>query len=131
MNNRILVVEDNPELLELLLMILKEAGYHVATAADGVEALKQARSFSPHLVLLDLVLPELDGFAVCQMLRCHASTAQTPIIVMTGLNNDFSRFAGLEAGATEYVTKPVTPGHLVSRIQQRLQSSASPVKSHS
>lgn len=117
MRKKILVVEDNSEVLELQRISLKEAGYVILTASNGLEALKKARSASPDLVLLDLVLPELDGFAVCEALRKDPATAGLPIIALTGLSSEFTRYAGLEAGANEYVTKPANLPQLVSRIE--------------
>jgi DNA-binding response OmpR family regulator len=121
MRKKILVVEDNTGLLELLRLNLKAAGFAVATAADGIEALKKAHSLSPDLVLLDLILPELDGFAVCETLRKGPATASIPIIVLTGLNNDSARGASLQAGTCDFVTKPVNPKHLVARIKELLR----------
>ncbi len=123
MRKKILIVDDNSELLELLRLGLKDAGFNVATAPDGLEALRRARSVCPDLIVLDLVLPELDGFAVCEALKRDQQTAGIPIIVLTGLNSQFTRYAGLESGANEYVTKPVSPSHLVSRIQYWLGQS--------
>jgi DNA-binding response OmpR family regulator len=117
MRRKLLIVEDNTELLELLRLGLREAGFAIATATDGIEALKKARSVSPDLVVLDLVLPELDGFAVCETLRRDPAMAAIPVIVLTGLTSEFARYAGLESGADECVTKPVSPGHLLSRIE--------------
>ena len=122
MRKKLLIVEDNTELLELLRLGLKQAGFSVCTAADGVEALKKARSAGPDLILLDLVLPELDGFAVCEALRRGADTSQTPIIMLTGLTSEFTRYAGMESGADEYVTKPVTPQQLLPRIHHWLKN---------
>src|SRR5262249_14904799 len=121
MRKKVLIVEDNSELLELLRLHLRGAGYAIATAANGVEALKKARSVTPDLVLLDLVLPELDGFAVCETLRKDPATTAIPIIVVTGLTSEMARSAGLEAGATDYVIKPVHPAGLVSKIKYWLQ----------
>jgi DNA-binding response OmpR family regulator len=121
MRKKILVVEDDLELLELLRLSLKHAGLAVATATNGIEALKKARSVTPDLIVLDLVLPELDGFAVCETLRKHCATSAIPIILLTGLTSEFARYAGLEAGANECVTKPVSPKALVSRIRHCLR----------
>ena len=121
MRKKILVVEDNTKLLELLRLNLKAAGFAVATATNGIEALKKAHSLSPDLVLLDLVLPELDGFAVCETLRKGPATASIPIVVLTGLNNDSARCASLQAGTCDFVTKPVNPRHLVARIKELLR----------
>jgi DNA-binding response OmpR family regulator len=121
MRKKILVVEDNSELLGLLRLSLKQAGFAVATAGDGIEALKKARSVSPDLIVLDLVLPELDGFAVCETLRKDPATAEVPIILLTGLTSEFTRYAGLESGASDYVTKPISPAELVSKIKSWLR----------
>jgi DNA-binding response OmpR family regulator len=127
MRKKILIVEDNTELLELLRLNLKHAGFSVATATNGIEALKKAHSISPDLVVLDLVLPELDGFAVCETLRRDNATARLPIVVLTGLTSQISRLAGLESGATAYVTKPVNTDTLVSRIKRLLAREPQPV----
>jgi two-component system, OmpR family, alkaline phosphatase synthesis response regulator PhoP len=126
MRKKILIVEDNTELLELLRIFLREAGYSVATATDGIAALKKVRTCEPDLIVLDLVLPELDGFAVCEVLRKSPATADVPVIVLTGLKSEITRYAGMESGATEFVTKPVTPSHLVSRIEHWLNNPPGP-----
>lgn len=124
MRKKILIVEDNSELLELMRLGLKQAGFRIDTATNGVEALELVRSTPPDLVVLDLVLPELDGFAVCDRLRKEEATASIPVIVLTGLSTEFARFASLESGADEYVTKPINPEHLVSKIKQLLERPA-------
>ncbi len=122
MRNKVLIVEDHPELLKLLRMTLRASGFSVATAANGIEALKKARTLVPDLVVLDLVLPELDGFAVCETLRKSASTASIPIIVLTGLSSQLARLAGLESGADLYLTKPVNPTDLIQHIESLIES---------
>jgi len=126
MQKKILIVEDNAELLELLRLRFKEARLTVATAVDGVDALNKARALLPDLIVLDLVLPELDGFAVCEALRKDAATAHIPIIALTGLSSEFARFAGLESGADEFVTKPASPDFLLSRIRHWLKQGPLP-----
>jgi len=121
MPNKILVVDDNTELLELLRLNFKGAGFAIATATNGIDALKKARALLPDLILLDLVLPELDGFAVCESLRQDPATASIPIIMLTGLSSQFSRIAGLESGANEYVTKPASPSRLISAVKALLR----------
>ena len=121
MQKKILVVEDNSELLELMRLGLKQAGFRIATASNGVDALKSARSAAPDLIVLDLVLPELDGFAVCERLRKDEATASVPVIVLTGLSSEFSRFASIESGADEYVMKPVGTEDLVAKIRALLR----------
>jgi DNA-binding response OmpR family regulator len=121
MRKKLLIVEDNTELLELMRLGFKQAGFSVSTAATGVEALKKARSLAPDLIVLDLVLPELDGFAVCEALRRGEETSAIPIIMLTGLTSDLTRYAGMESGANEYVTKPASPDQLVPRIKHWLK----------
>ena len=123
MRMKLLVVEDNTELLELMRLGLKQAGFTIYTAVNGLEGLKKARALKPDLIILDLVLPELDGFAVCEALKRGADTATIPIIMMTGLTSEFTRYAGMESGADEYVTKPIGPEQLVPRIKKLLCSS--------
>ena len=120
MRKEILVVEDNAKLLELLRLNFRAAGFAVATATNGLEALRKAHSLLPDLVLLDLVLPELDGFAVCETLRKGPATASMPIVVLTGLDNDSARRAILQAGTCEFLAKPVNSKHLVARIKELL-----------
>ena len=117
---KILVVEDHTDMLELLRIHFKEEGFAIATATNGVDAVRKARSLSPDLILLDVMLPELDGFAVCEILRNDAATAATPIIMLTGLPGQLTRCAGLESGATDFVTKPVNPLDIVSRVKALL-----------
>jgi DNA-binding response OmpR family regulator len=124
MRRKILVVDDDTDLVQLLAFNFKAAGYAVGTASDGVEALKKARSLKPDLILLDLMLPELDGFAVCEILRQSAATASVPIVLLTARSGEIARYAGLEAGATDYVTKPFSPAELVARINAILQHPA-------
>ena len=107
----------------------EDAGFSTATATNGVEALEKARSLSPDLIVLDLVLPELDGFAVCETLRKDPATAAVPIIMLTGLSSQFSRYAGLESGGTDFFTKPASPNALVSRIKHLLGEGAGAAKS--
>jgi DNA-binding response OmpR family regulator len=116
MRKKILVVEDDAELVELLSYQLKTAGFAIGTAMDGIEALKKARTVAPDLILLDLMLPELDGFAVCEILRRDAATASIPIIMVTALSTQLARLAGLEAGANAYVTKPFEFKGLLNQI---------------
>src|SRR5690606_33706387 len=95
---KILVVDDEPDALELIEFNLKSTGYDVVTAADGAEALKKARVVAPDLILLDLMLPEIDGLEVCKILRRDASTAAIPIIMLTAKAAEIDRILGLELG---------------------------------
>src|SRR5438105_5101340 len=100
---------------------MKAAGYDVVTAADGAEALKKARSVLPDLILLDLMLPEVDGVEVCKILRRDSQTRGIPIIMLTAKAAEIDRVLGLELGADDYVTKPFSPRELILRIKKLLQ----------
>jgi DNA-binding response OmpR family regulator len=121
MRKKILVVDDNKHLLGLLRLNLKGQGFSIATAANGIVAVEKAIDLAPDLILLDLMLPGLDGFGVCETLRKHPVTASTPIIIMTGLSGQFTRFAGFESGGTDFITKPVTPKALLAKIKELLE----------
>jgi two-component system phosphate regulon response regulator PhoB len=118
---KILVVDDEPEAVELVEFNLKQAGFAVVTAADGAEALKKARAELPGLIVLDLMLPEVDGLEVCKMLRRDPATAAIPIVMVTAKAAELDRILGLELGADDYVTKPFSPRELVLRVKNVLQ----------
>jgi DNA-binding response OmpR family regulator len=120
MKKKILIVEDDSQLRELLRMNFRAEGFSVATAGNGIDALSKSQLLKPDLVLLDLVLPELDGFAVCEALRRAPAMAEVPIIVVTGLTSELARLAVLESGANDFVLKPVNPSCLVTKIRQWL-----------
>jgi DNA-binding response OmpR family regulator len=124
MRKKILVVDDDAELVELISFNLKQAGYTVATASDGVDAIKKARSLEPALIVLDVMMPELDGFAVCEILRRDATTTSIPIMMLTAISSELGRMAALGSGATDFVTKPFSPRLLVSRIEDLLKKAA-------
>jgi two-component system phosphate regulon response regulator PhoB len=117
---KILVVDDEPEAVELVEFNLKQAGFEVLTAADGADALKKAHSALPSLVVLDLMLPEIDGLEVCKMLRRDPATATIPIVMVTARAAEIDRVLGLELGADDYITKPFSPRELVLRIKRIL-----------
>jgi DNA-binding response OmpR family regulator len=121
MQSKILIVDDNSELLTVLRLGFKEAGFTVRTADNGGDALKKVRSFSPDLILLDLVLPEMDGFAICETLKKDHATTSIPIVVLTGLSSQLSRFAGLESGADEYLTKPFNFDEVLTKVNSVLE----------
>jgi DNA-binding response OmpR family regulator len=122
---KILVVDDESEAVELLEFNLKQAGWQVVTASDGAEALQQVKKTNPDLIVLDLMLPELDGLEVCRMLRRGPDTAKVPIIMLTAKAAEIDRVLGLELGADDYVTKPFSPRELVLRIKKLLERHAS------
>jgi DNA-binding response OmpR family regulator len=118
---KILVVDDEPEAVELIEFNLKQAGFEVATAGDGAEALRQARALSPSLIVLDVMLPELSGLEVCKMLQRDPTTASIPVLMLTARAAEIDRVLGLELGADDYVTKPFSPRELVLRIKKLLE----------
>ena len=120
MRKKILVVDDDADVVELIRFNLKGAGFSVGTATNGLDALKKARSIRPDLIVLDLMMPELDGFAVCEILRRERATGLIPIIILTALSGELGRLSGIECGATEYLTKPFSPKAVVARIQNLL-----------
>jgi len=120
MRRKILVVEDDPDQLEVIRLSLKTAGFAIGTAANGTDALVKTRTISPDLIILDLMLPGLNGFDVCESLRRDPATASVPIIILTGLCSQFGRFAGLESGANDFLLKPFDPEQLVSKVEKLL-----------
>ena len=118
---KILIVDDEPDALEVLGFNLKNAGYEVTTADDGDNALKKARQQLPDLILLDLMLPEIDGLEVCKLLRRDTATSGIPIIMLTAKASEIDRVVGLELGADDYVTKPFSPRELVLRVRNLLK----------
>jgi DNA-binding response OmpR family regulator len=121
MRRRILLVEDDPKTRTTVALYLEREGYDVATAADGVEALERAREREPHLVVLDLMLPRLDGLAVCRELRERGNPA---IIMVTARSTEEDKLTGLDLGADDYVTKPFSPRELMARIRAVLRRAA-------
>ncbi len=120
MKPKILVVDDEPDALEVLGFKLKEAGYAPIFAKDGSRAITAARDERPALIVLDLMLPEIDGLEVCKILRRDPATAMIPILMLTARAAEMDRVLGLELGADDYVTKPFSPRELVLRIKKLL-----------
>ena len=118
--SKVLVVDDEPEAVELVEFNLKGAGYEVSTASDGAEALNKARRIQPNLVILDVMMPEIDGMEVCKLLRRDPATSNIPIIMLTAKASEVDRVLGLELGADDYVVKPFSPRELVLRVKKLL-----------
>jgi DNA-binding response OmpR family regulator len=118
---KVLVVDDEPDAVELIQFNLKAAGFQVLAAADGKEALARARRELPDVILLDLMLPEVDGLEVCKILRRDPATAGIPILMLTARAAEIDRVLGLELGADDYVTKPFSPRELVLRVKGLLR----------
>src|SRR5713226_580867 len=123
---RILVVDDEPVLVETIAYNLEQAGYQVTTAADGSSALEAARSETPDLIILDIMLPEMDGLEVCRQLRRESNTSTTPIMMLTAKGDEIDKVVGLEVGADDYVTKPFGRRELLARVRALLRRSDYP-----
>lgn len=122
--SKVLIVDDEQDVTELLEFNLRSAGYDVISADDGATALKKAREALPDLIVLDVMLPEMDGTEVCKQLRRDPSTARIPIIMLTAKASEIDRVLGLELGADDYVTKPFSPRELVLRVRGLLRRGA-------
>ena len=120
-HTRILLVDDEPDILEILEYNLTAEGYQVEKAINGIEALEKAATWKPHLVLLDVMMPEMDGIETCEQLRKRATSSNLAIVFLTARSEDFTQVAGLEAGADDYITKPIKPKVLVSKIKAILR----------
>jgi DNA-binding response OmpR family regulator len=118
MTHSILSVDDEQDVTELLRFHFTKAGYEVWTASSGREAIETIRCRRPDLVLLDLMLPDIDGFGVCEILRRNAATAAIPIIILSAWATTDARNVGMELGALDYVTKPFSPRDLVERVDR-------------
>jgi two-component system alkaline phosphatase synthesis response regulator PhoP len=118
---RILLVDDEPDILEFLGYNLRAEGYSVEVAPNGIRAIQMARSFTPHLILLDVMMPGMDGMETCEKLRAMPEMNSVLIAFLTARGEDYSQIAGFEAGADDYITKPVKPKVLVSRIRALLK----------
>jgi two-component system alkaline phosphatase synthesis response regulator PhoP len=119
----ILVVDDEPHIIELATLYLKNEGYRVISADDGAQALRQIEAERPALVILDLMLPEMDGWEVCRQVR---ASSNLPIIMLTARSDDVDKIVGLELGADDYVTKPFNPRELVARVKAVLRRGDAP-----
>ena len=121
MKAKILVVDDEPDALELIDYNLRGAGFQVFTAANGARATELAQRHLPDLIILDLMLPEIDGIEVCKILRRNSDTHDIPIIMLTAKADEIDRIIGLEVGADDYVTKPFSPRELTLRVKNILR----------
>ena len=126
MPHSILSVDDERDVTDLLRFHLTRAGYEVFTASSGREAIETIRCHRPDLVLLDLMLPDIDGFGVCEILRRNSATATIPIIILSAWATTDARNVGIDLGALDYVTKPFSPHDLVERVNRLFRSCADP-----
>ena len=129
---KILLVDDEPDILEILSYNLSAEGYTISTASNGVEAVKKAKKHQPHLIIMDVMMPEMDGIEACEKIRTLPELKNTIITFLTARGEDYSQVAGFEAGADDYITKPIKPKVLVSKIKsllRRLNEATSEVNS--
>lgn len=117
---RVLAVDDSPTILEMLRAILESGGYEVITASDGTKALESARTMNPDLILLDVMLPKLDGYRVCRLLKFDQNYKHIPIIMLTAKTEDQAMATGIRTGADQYLTKPVEPDALLAAVAREL-----------
>jgi two-component system alkaline phosphatase synthesis response regulator PhoP len=118
---KILIADDEPDLRDMVRYNLEAAGYEVLVARDGVEAVSIAEEEQPHLIVLDIRMPRMSGLDVCRRIRKSRLVSNTPVIMLTALNQEQDEIGGLEAGADDYIQKPVSPKVLVTRIKARLR----------
>ena len=120
-NYKVLVVDDNPDIIEFLSYNLRKEGFDVYTASHGKDALNVLSGISPHLILLDIMMPEMDGIEVCERIRENPIYNHMLIVMLTARSEDYSQIAGFNAGADDFVTKPIKPKVLVSRLHAILR----------
>src|SRR5262249_39122469 len=118
---KVLIVEDDSDIAALIAHYLEKNGYETETIADGGKALSHARSSLPDLVVLDLMLPGLNGLEICRALRADDKTAALPIVMLTARGEEAERIFGLDAGADDYVVKPFSPNELMARVRALLR----------
>ena len=120
-NFKILLVDDEPDILEFLSYNLKKEGYDIFTANNGKQAFAKAQEIVPHLIILDIMMPEMDGIETCEKIRNIESLNNTLIAFLTARGEDYSQIAGFDAGADDYISKPIKPKVLISRIKALLK----------
>lgn len=118
---KILLVDDEPDILEILKYNLSSEGYQIYTAKNGMEGVEKAKKKKPHLIILDVMMPEMDGIEACEIIRNTKGLEQTVITFLTARGEDYSQVAGFDAGADDYITKPIKPKVLVSKIKALLR----------
>ncbi len=115
------MVDDEPDILEILKYNLSSEGYEIFTASDGAEGVEKARKKNPHLIILDVMMPEMDGIEACEKIRSTKGMENTIITFLTARGEDYSQVAGFDAGADDYITKPIKPKVLVSKVKALLR----------
>lgn len=124
--NSILIIDDEEDILEILKYNLLKEGFEVAVANNGLDGIETAKTFKPDLIILDVMMPQMDGIEVCEVLRKMPGFETTLICFLTARGEDYSQIAGLDAGADDYISKPVKPRVLVSRINAMLRRKSNP-----
>lgn len=131
MNFKILLVDDEPDILEFLSYNLKKEGYEILTAANGKDAIEIAKKEIPHLIVLDVMMPDMDGIETCREIREQKGLQDVLIAFLTARSEDYTQIAGFEVGADDYITKPIKPRVFISRIKALLRRFQSGVVSDS
>jgi len=119
--SEVLLVEDSPVQREMISGILKDNGWKVTIACDGVEALEQLKTFNPDLVVLDIVMPKMNGYEVCRWIKSNPGTKNVPVVMCSSKGEEFDRYWGMRQGADAYIAKPFQPVELVGTIKQLLR----------
>ncbi len=122
---KVLVVDDEPDIVETLKFRLESQGFEVITAYDGLEALEKARNERPDLIILDLMLPKMDGYQVCRLLKFDEKYSNIPVLMLTAKTQEIDRTTGLKTGADEYMTKPFDSQELMKTVKDMLTSKTS------
>ncbi|MFK8284073.1 response regulator transcription factor [Capnocytophaga canis] len=120
-NMKILLVDDEPDILEIVGYNLEKEGFQLFSAKNGIEAIKIAEREQPHLILMDVMMPDMDGIEACERIRRNTNLSRTVIAFLTARGEDYSQLAGFEAGADDYITKPIKPKVLVSKVKALLR----------
>ncbi len=123
---KILIVDDEPDILEFIKYLLEREDYQVETAANGIEAIQKSKTFKPDLILMDVMMPIMDGIEACRQIKLQPDTKNIFIIFLTARSEEYSEIAGFEAGADDYINKPVKPRVLLSRIKAILKRGKNP-----
>lgn len=130
MSNKILLVDDDKDILEILSYNLRKEGFEVEKATDGISALKKAKKFIPDLIILDVMMPNMDGMETCEKLREITDLNDVIITFFTARSEDYSQIAGLDAGADDYISKPIRPKVLVSKVKSLLRRRTRPTNNN-
>ena len=123
MNERkVLVVDDEENIIQILEFSIEAEGYEVITALNGEEAIKKARKEQPNLIILDIMMPKVDGYEVCRVLKGNPLTKKIPVILLTAKGREIDKRLGFEVGASDYIVKPFSPSKLIDKINEHLFS---------